>query len=99
MDCYQQVLDTLSRCKRVLLTTHVKPDGDALGSTAAMALALKSKGIVATALLLSHLPKKYAFVYVDSGVLYFDVEKGWPEEGRGLGVLAERLTTGVAADS
>jgi nanoRNase/pAp phosphatase (c-di-AMP/oligoRNAs hydrolase) len=41
MDSYEQVIDTLARCKRVLLTTHVRPDGDALGSTAALAMGLK----------------------------------------------------------
>ena len=65
MDAYQQVIDTLSSCKRVLLTTHIRPDGDALGSTAALAMGLKAQGIDAEILLLSHLPTKYAFVYRD----------------------------------
>src|SRR5688572_26431475 len=30
-DASHEVLDSLSRCKRVLVTTHVRPDGDALG--------------------------------------------------------------------
>ena len=30
-DAYRQIIDTLARCKRVLVTTHVRPDGDALG--------------------------------------------------------------------
>ena len=64
----------------MLLTTHVRPDGDALGSTAAMSLALKSKGIDSQVLLLSHLPKKYAFVYLDAGIPYLDVEAGWPAD-------------------
>src|SRR5436189_4953296 len=78
MDPYQQVIDTLKPCKRVLVTTHVRPDGDALGSTAALALGMKQRGIDADVLLLSHLPTKYAFIYVDSGVKHFDAEAGWP---------------------
>lgn len=78
MDAYQQVIDTLSRCKRVLLTTHIRPDGDALGSTAALALGLKAQGIEAEILLLSHLPTKYAFIYRDYGLVHHDAENGWP---------------------
>jgi phosphoesterase RecJ-like protein len=75
---HQQIIDALSPCKRVLITTHVRPDGDALGSTAAMALGLRAKGIDATVLLLSRLPAKYAFVYEDDGVRHVDAEAGWP---------------------
>ncbi len=75
----QPILDVLSRCRRVLVTTHVRPDGDALGSTAALVLGLRVKGIDATVLLLSHLPSKYAFAYADLGVPHVDAEKGWPD--------------------
>ena len=76
---YQPILDVLSRCKRVLVTTHVRPDGDALGSTAAAILGLRAKGIDATALLLSPLPEKYAFAYDDAGVPHVDAEVRWPD--------------------
>jgi nanoRNase/pAp phosphatase (c-di-AMP/oligoRNAs hydrolase) len=75
-----QIVQTLNNAKRVLITTHVRPDGDALGSTAALWLALRAKGIAAKVLLLSHLPTKYAFAYAEPGVDYFDVEKGWPSD-------------------
>src|SRR5689334_11236240 len=78
-DVYQQIIDVLSRCKRVLVTTHVRPDGDALGTSAALALAMKKKGIEAEVLLLSHLPTKYKFVFDEAGIVHHDVEKGWPE--------------------
>lgn len=76
----QLLADHLSTAKNVLITTHVRPDGDALGSTAALWLALRAKGIAAKVLLLSHLPTKYAFAYTDVGVDYVDVEKGFPAE-------------------
>jgi phosphoesterase RecJ-like protein len=79
-DAYQQVIDVLSKCKRVLVTTHVRPDGDALGCSAAMALVLKKQGISSEVLLLSHLPRKYAFIFDDNGVEHIDVEKGWPAD-------------------
>lgn len=61
------------------MTTHVRPDGDALGTVAATILALRKRGVEAEALLLSHLPGKYAFIFRDNGIAYFDVEHGWPE--------------------
>jgi phosphoesterase RecJ-like protein len=79
-DSFQIILDVLSKSKRVLITTHVRPDGDALGSTAAMALALRAKGIDAHVLLLSHLPGKYAFIYRDLNVEHTEVEAGWPAD-------------------
>lgn len=80
-DPYQQMIDVLARCRRVLLTTHVRPDGDALGTTAALLLGLRAKGIDAEVLLLSHLPRKYAFIYQDHEIPHHDVENGWPEAG------------------
>jgi phosphoesterase RecJ-like protein len=77
-DPYQQVIDTLAACKRVLVTTHVRPDGDALGSAAALAMGLRHKGIHAEVLLLSHLPRKYAFVFHDNQIPHHDADAGWP---------------------
>jgi bifunctional oligoribonuclease and PAP phosphatase NrnA len=61
------------------LTTHVRPDGDALGTAAAMVLGMRKAGIASEVLLLSHLPRKYAFVFDENGVPHSDVESGWPE--------------------
>jgi phosphoesterase RecJ-like protein len=94
-DPYQTVIDTLSSCRRVLLTTHVRPDGDALGSTAALSLGLKKRGIESEVLLLSHLPRKYAFVYLDNAIPHTDVENGWPEQGLSL----DRFDALVVADT
>src|SRR5437016_14386125 len=80
-DIQQQIIEILSRSKRVLITTHVRPDGDALGSVAAIVLGLKQKGIDSQALLLSHLPRKYAFIFNDYSISFLDVEAGWPGEG------------------
>ena len=80
-DPYQQTIDALARCKRVLITTHVRPDGDALGTSAALSLGLKKKGIDSQVLLLSHLPRKYAFIFQDYQIPFLDVENGWPAGG------------------
>src|SRR4051812_19953974 len=78
MDDYQRVLDTFAPCKRVLITTHVRPDGDALGSAAALAMGMTARGIAAEVLLLSYLPTKYAFIFQDNGIVFHDAENGWP---------------------
>ena len=44
-DPFQAVLATLQRSHNVLITTHVRPDGDALGTAAAMAMGLRQAGI------------------------------------------------------
>src|SRR3954471_22950515 len=77
-DPYRQVIDTLAASKRVLVTTHVRPDGDALGSAAALVVGLKQKNIPAEVLLLSHLPRKYAFVFNENHIPFHDAETGWP---------------------
>jgi len=77
-DAYQQILTRLSHAKRVLITTHVRPDGDALGTAATMVLGMRKQGIASEVLLLSHLPTKYAFVFKDAGIIHHDAENGWP---------------------
>ena len=69
-----RLIDALARCKKILLTTHVRPDGDALGTTAAMSAGLKQRGIAPTCLLLSKLPSKYAFLY--DGIDYHESDGG-----------------------
>jgi bifunctional oligoribonuclease and PAP phosphatase NrnA len=79
-DAYQQIIDTLATKQRVLVTTHVRPDGDALGSSAAIVLGMKQKGVDADVLLLSHLPRKYSFIYDEAGVRHIDAEAGFPAD-------------------
>ena len=80
LDTHRRIIDTLSRSQRVLVTTHVRPDGDALGTAAAMVLAMRKAGVDSEVLLLSHLPRKYAFVFTENAIPYTDVEAGWPGE-------------------
>jgi phosphoesterase RecJ-like protein len=79
-DSAASIVQSLSTARNVLITTHARPDGDALGSTAALWLALRAKGIAAKVLLLSHLPSKYAFAYHEPGIDFLDVEKGFPDD-------------------
>lgn len=73
------IAGTLLASKRVLLITHVRPDGDALGSVAATKLALEQRGIASEALLLSKLPTKYAFVFERAAVTHTDGGASMPD--------------------
>lgn len=79
-DACRQIIDILSRCKRVLLTTHVRPDGDAIGTVAALSLALRKAGIDSQVLLFSPLPPRYAFVFGENHIAHLSVEKSWPDD-------------------
>lgn len=80
MDEFQQVIDKLAGSSNVLVTTHIRPDGDALGTAAAMVLGMRQKGINCQVLLLSHLPVKYEFIFQENRIPYRDVEAGWPAD-------------------
>ena len=62
------------------MTTHIRPDGDALGSSCALILGLRKLKIDAELLTLSRLPRKYAFVVTENGIKHHDADKGWPAE-------------------
>ncbi|HEY8667547.1 MAG TPA: bifunctional oligoribonuclease/PAP phosphatase NrnA [Tepidisphaeraceae bacterium] len=73
-DRYRQIIDVLSRCRRVLVTTHVRPDGDALGTVAAMVMGLRKAGVASEVLLLSGLPRKYAFIFEENSIPHHEVD-------------------------
>lgn len=64
----QALFAALDRAQKVLITTHVKPDGDALGSASILALALQQKNKHAELLLLSKCPTKYSFILKEAGL-------------------------------
>lgn len=77
-DPIASVIESLSAAKHVLITTHVKPDGDALGSAAALQLGLRARGIESTVLLLSRLPTKYSFVFLENDIKFMAAEAATP---------------------
>jgi phosphoesterase RecJ-like protein len=67
----EQVLDVIRRNDKFLLTTHERPDGDAVGSLAAMQLVLAALGKDAASYLPADelpLPYEYRFLHVDNVV-------------------------------
>lgn len=60
-DAIQEVIDFLAPAKRVLVLTHARPDGDALGSGVAVQLAMIGSGRKCEFALLTPWPGKYDF--------------------------------------
>jgi phosphoesterase RecJ-like protein len=72
------VIDTLRSADRLVLCTHEHPDGDALGSLAAMQLALTQLGKDAVSFMAASefpLPYEYRFLTVDNLVTEVPVEE------------------------
>jgi phosphoesterase RecJ-like protein len=68
----KEIAIELKKAKKVLITTHVRPDGDAVGSTTALSLALQNIGIHAEILYLSSVPEKYAFMCIQNNLKYHE---------------------------
>ena len=60
---FTKALHCLDRAESILITCHIRPDGDALGSAAALAQILQTKGKSAEIILPSPLPSRYAFLF------------------------------------
>jgi phosphoesterase RecJ-like protein len=58
-EAFQQVASWVAPWRRVLLISHEKPDGDALGAMAAARLVMEANGVGVTALLYDALPGQY----------------------------------------
>jgi phosphoesterase RecJ-like protein len=57
-----EALRELSRARNVVLTTHINPDGDALGSMLALYMFLRQRGTRVQMWLDDDLPGMYAFL-------------------------------------
>lgn len=64
-DDLQQAVDLISKSGRILVTTHTKPDGDALGCLVAICNVLKTIGKEVKSLLLSPEPEWYRFLLTE----------------------------------
>lgn len=59
---WSDTLSILKNARRVWLTTHVRPDGDAVGSMAALTLALRSAAKTVTPVVLTPIGPRYQFL-------------------------------------
>ncbi|MEX0603002.1 MAG: DHH family phosphoesterase, partial [Bacteroidota bacterium] len=69
---FQEFRTLLTRRRRFLLTTHLNPDGDGIGSELALARALHARGIHATILNADPTPSNYRFLDPEGSILHFD---------------------------
>jgi phosphoesterase RecJ-like protein len=76
-DDFQNAIELINRSQNALITTHIRPDGDACGCVVAMAEALKSLGKNTRAMLLSELPQWYEFLFEEKPSIYdMDIKSG-----------------------
>jgi phosphoesterase RecJ-like protein len=69
---WRPFVDLVRRQQRFLLTTHIRPDGDALGSMLALADALQALGKSVRTVVASHVAARYRFLDPDGRVEYFE---------------------------
>jgi len=60
---YTQAAALIENANNVLITTHIKPDGDACGCVAVVSAILRNQGKTARPLLLSPMPQWYGFLF------------------------------------
>lgn len=73
---YQEAAALVSGWNRPLLVSHMRSDGDALGSLAAVRLALRSLGVEGTTVVFDALPARYEFMRS------YGQYKLWPQDVR-----------------
>src|SRR5512144_1233496 len=66
----QRIIDEIAASGTFLLTTHESPDGDAVGSTLALACYLKRLGKDVTVYMCDPLPELYAFLPLAEEVVH-----------------------------
>ena len=62
MDTLQQIAERVKKAKSVLITSHMRPDGDAFGSSLALATALNRLGLQTQIVNESDIPSNLAFI-------------------------------------
>jgi phosphoesterase RecJ-like protein len=61
-ELFRRAVELIENARRVLITTHTKPDGDACGCVAVMSEALRARGRSVQPLYLSPIPQWYRFL-------------------------------------
>ena len=68
-DNFKKAIDLISKSNDILITSHIKPDGDACGCVTAMCDALGALGKNVTPLLLSSVPQWYEFLFAEKAAV------------------------------
>ena len=79
-------VDIVRRHQRFLLTTHIRPDGDGIGSMQALARVLRQQGKDVQTVIASTYPPRYAFLDPDKRIERFAAPGDGPDSpARGAG--------------
>jgi phosphoesterase RecJ-like protein len=70
-----EIVDLISKNQEFILTSHVNPDGDSIGSEIALQIYLKNLGKTARIINYSATPANYTFLDKDSSIEQFNEEK------------------------
>ncbi|MCR3922477.1 MAG: bifunctional oligoribonuclease/PAP phosphatase NrnA [Firmicutes bacterium] len=62
MNSLHEIAVHLQNCRSVLVTAHIMPDGDAIGSTLGLGLALQKLGLTVTMFSVDSVPARYHFL-------------------------------------
>ena len=74
-DDFQKAVELINKSSNILITSHIKPDGDACGCVVAMCEAMGALGKNVTPLLLSSVPQWYEYLFAEKpAVLGEDVQ-------------------------
>ncbi len=63
LEACQRAVELIDGANHILVTTHIRPDGDACGCVAAMAEVLKDRGKTVHSLFVSPVPDGYVFLF------------------------------------
>ena len=67
--CFEKAVGLIGNANNVLVTSHVRPDGDACGAVSAICEALAACGKKGQAVLLSEVPQWYEFLFAERPVV------------------------------
>lgn len=67
MDSFKKVYEIIDKYDKVVITTHIVPDGDAIGSVLSMYYFLKHKG--KNPVVINHSPTPSNFRFLDNGII------------------------------
>lgn len=72
---FQKAVELIKKTERILLTTHIRPDGDACGCMVALCETLTALGKNVKMLLLSELPQWYEFLFEQTPEIFSEKTK------------------------
>jgi nanoRNase/pAp phosphatase (c-di-AMP/oligoRNAs hydrolase) len=85
----RSIAGVLNLNNRFLLSSHVNPDGDSIGSTCALALALWDLGKEATVIFADEVPVQYRFIPGVDRILIGEAVRGASPDADTVGIILD----------